>query len=391
MFKNLCFFSVPFKAGTVLFLLLFFASYQATAESKILIPAAPKLAAKSYFLQDFNSGRVLAEKNADVKLPPASLTKIMTLYIVFRELANGHLTLDEQVTVSKKAWRTPGSRMFIEVNKQVTVEDLLKGVIIQSGNDACVALAEHVAGDEATFAQLMNQHAQRLNMINTHFSNSMGLPDPEHYTTARDLAILTRALIDEFPDYYSWFAEKQFTYNNITQKNRNALLWRDETVDGVKTGHTEAAGYCLVASAKRNNMRLISVVMGTDSDNARANANQSLLNYGFRFFETHRLYKALEPLSETKVWKGEPQNVKLGLEQDLYVTIPRRHYKDLKANMTIDNKIIAPVSKGQKLGTVNVSLAGETVTNKPLVALDSVKEGSLFQRLYDEAMLMIQN
>ncbi len=388
-FKNFCFFSPAFKPGILL--LLFFVTLQVTAESKILIPAAPKLSAKSYFLQDFDSGRVLAEKNADAKLPPASLTKIMTVYIVFRELANGHLTLDEQVTVSKKAWRTPGSRMFIEVNKQVTVKDLLKGVIIQSGNDACVALAEHVAGDEATFAQLMNQHAQRLNMINTHFSNSMGLPDPEHYTTARDLAILTRALIDEFPDYYSWFAEKQFTYNNITQKNRNTLLWRDETVDGVKTGHTEAAGYCLVASAKRNNMRLISVVMGTDSENARANANQSLLNYGFRFFETHRLYKALESLSETKVWKGEPQNVKLGLEKDLYVTIPRRHYKDLKANMTIDSKIVAPISKGQKLGTVNVSLSGEAVTDRPLVALDSVKEGSLFQRLYDEAMLMIQN
>ncbi len=387
-FKNFCFFSNSLKASVILLLLII--SFQATAESKILIPAAPKLSAKSFFLEDFDSGRVLAEKNADVKLPPASLTKIMSIYIAFRELANGHLTLDEQVTVSKKAWRTPGSRMFIEVNKQVTVENLLKGIIIQSGNDACVALAEHIAGDETTFAQLMNQHAQRLNMVNTHFSNSMGLPDPDHYTTARDLATLTRALIKEFPDYYAWFAEKQFSYNNITQKNRNALLWRDETVDGVKTGHTEAAGYCLVASAERNNMRLISVVMGTESENARANANQSLLNYGFRFFETHKLYQALAPLSETKVWKGEPQKVKLGLEEDLYVTIPRRHYNDLKANITIDSKIIAPVSKAQKLGEVHVSLAGEAVANRPLIALEAVKEGSLFQKLYDEAMLMIQ-
>jgi D-alanyl-D-alanine carboxypeptidase (penicillin-binding protein 5/6) len=361
-----------------------------SAETKILIPAAPMVSAKSYILQDHNSGRILAEKNADQKMAPASLTKIMAVYTIFHELNNGHLTLDEQVTISKKAWRTPGSRMFVEVNKKVSVRDLLKGVIIQSGNDASVALAEHVGGDEATFAQMMNQQAERLNMANTHFTNSMGLPSEQHYTTARDLAILTSALINEFPDYYQWFAEKEFTFNNITQKNRNTLLWRDKTVDGVKTGHTEEAGYCLVASAKREGMRLISAVMGTNSTSTRSNENQSLLNYGFRFYETHRLYKSQDTLSEPRIWKGEFQNLKLGLAEDLYVTIPRRHYKDLKANMEIDGKITAPISKGKTLGKVNVSLAGEQIISKPLIALETINQGSLFDRLYDEAMLMIQ-
>jgi len=375
-------------AGAIL--VIFLQIFIASAEAKALIPAAPMVSAKSYILQDFSSGQVLAEKNADQKMAPASLTKIMAVYTIFHEFKNGHLTLDEQVTISKKAWRTPGSRMFVEVNKQVSVEDLLKGVIIQSGNDASVALAEHVGGDEATFAQMMNQQAERLKMANTHFTNSMGLPNEQHYTTARDLAILTTALITEFPEYYQWFSEKQFTFNNITQKNRNSLLWRDETVDGVKTGHTEDAGYCLVASAKRDEMRLVSVVMGTSSENTRSNENQSLLNYGFRFFETHRLYKSQDTLSEPKIWKGELEKLKLGLTDDLYVTIPRRHYKDLKANMTVDTKIIAPITKGKTLGTVNVSLAGELITSKPLVALETIDQGSLYHRLYDSALLMVQ-
>ena len=361
-----------------------------SAADSILIPASPRVAASSFILQDADSGKILAEKNADQKLPPASLTKIMTVYVVYRELDKGHLTLDETVTISKKAWRTPGSRMFVEVNKQVSVEDLLRGVVIQSGNDAAVALAEHIAGDEATFAALMNQHAKRLGMLNTNFTDSTGLPSPDHYTTARDLAILTRALVKEFPDEYRMFSETEFTFNNITQSNRNKLLWRDDSVDGVKTGYTEAAGYCLVASAKRDGMRLISVVMGTDSVHIRLAESQSLLNYGFRFFETHRLYQGGQSLTKAKIWKGEQSELGLGLANDLYVTIPRRYYKDLQAVMSIDKKIIAPAEKGTQYGNLKVTLAGETVAQKPLVALNTIAEGGFFSRIYDEAMLRLE-
>ena len=362
----------------------------ANATNKILIPPAPSVAASSFILIDFNSGKILAEKNADKRLAPASLTKIMTVYVIFRELSNGHLTLDEKVTISKKAWQTGGSRMFVEVNKQVAIEDLLQGVIIQSGNDASVALAEHVAGDESTFAAMMNQHAERLGMLDSHFENSMGLPTKNHYTTARDLATLTAAVISEFPDYYRWDSQKEFTYNNITQSNRNKLLWRDKSVDGVKTGYTEEAGYCMVTSAKRDEMRLISVVMGTASANARANESQSLINYGFRFFETHKLYSGHEALNETRIWKGDRKSLSLGLKDDLFVTIPRRHYNDLKAEINIDKKIVAPVKEGDALGAVNISLAGSVIANKPLVALKTVSKGGFVQRLYDEALLMLE-
>ncbi len=362
----------------------------ASATGKILIPAAPSVAASSYILLDFNSGKVLAEKNADLRLAPASLTKIMTVYVIFRELESGHLLLDEKVTISKKAWQTPGSRMFVEVNKQVSIEDLLQGVIIQSGNDASVALAEHVAGDEATFAAMMNQHAERLGMLSSHFENSMGLPSENHYTTASDLAKLTIAVIKEFPDYYRWDSKKEFTFNNITQPNRNKLLWRDKSVDGVKTGYTEEAGYCMVASAKREEMRLISVVMGTSSANARANESQTLLNYGFRFFETHKLYGAGKALSEARIWKGDSKKLPIGLADDLYVTIPRRHYNDLKAEIKVDKKITAPVKEGAVFGSVNVSLAGDVIADKPLIALKTVNQGSIIDKLYDEAMLMLE-
>lgn len=362
----------------------------ANSANKILIPAAPSVAASSYILLDFNSGKVLVEKNAELRLAPASLTKIMTVYVIFRELASGHLTLDEKVTISKKAWQTPGSRMFVEVNKQVSIEDLLQGVIIQSGNDASVALAEHVAGDESTFAAMMNQHAQRLGMLSTNFENSMGLPSGNHYTTANDLAKLTTAVIKEFPEYYRWDSKKEFTFNNITQPNRNKLLWRDKSVDGVKTGYTEEAGYCMVASAKREQMRLISVVMGTASANARANESQTLLNYGFRFFETHQLYKAGATLNETRVWKGDSKQLPVGLKEDLYVTIPRRHYNDLKATIKVDKKITAPVQKGAVFGSVNVALAGDVVANMPLIALKTVNQGGIIDQLYDEALLMLE-
>jgi D-alanyl-D-alanine carboxypeptidase (penicillin-binding protein 5/6) len=333
---------------------------------------------------------VLAENNADVKLAPASLTKIMSVYVVFREISNGHLHLDDLVTISQKAWETPGSRMFVEVGNQVKVEDLLKGVIIQSGNDASVALAEHIAGNESTFADMMNQHAERLGMKNSHFQDSNGLPIDNHYTTARDLAILTQALIKEFPDYYRWFSQKEFTFNNIVQHNRNQLLSRDETVDGVKTGFTDAAGYCLVASALRNDMRLISVVMGASSPNARANENQNLLNYGFRFFEEHKLYKGKTSLAEARIWKGDTKNLQIGLAEDLSVTIPRRRYADLKAVITLDKKITAPIKEGAKVGSVNVTLKDEPIANKDLIALKSVEQGNIFQRLYDSAMMMLE-
>ena len=382
----------PFKKFTLfLFFGLLFSFVQANAENaEITTPPAPTIAASAYILQDFHTGKVLAENNADAKLAPASLTKIMTVYVVFRELSNGHLHLGDMATISEKAWKTSGSRMFIDLGNQVKIEDLLQGVIIQSGNDASVALAEHVAGDEATFADMMNQHAARLGMTNSHFKNSDGLPVEDHYTSARDLAILTTALIKEFPDYYRWFSQKEFTFNKITQHNRNQLLSRDESVDGVKTGFTDDAGYCLVASALREDMRLISVVMGAKSANARANENQTLLNYGFRFFESHRLYEGKKPLNEARIWKGASKTIPLGLGEDLYATIPRRQYPDLKAVINVDKKITAPVKEGAKLGSVKVTLKDELIIDKDLVALQTVEQGNIFQRLADSAMLMME-
>lgn len=383
----------PFKNCTLfLFFSLLFINFQVSAESpEVSTPSVPTIDAAAYILQDYHTGKVLAENNADAKLAPASLTKIMTVYVVFTELSNGHLHLEDMVTISEKAWKTSGSRMFIELGNQVKVEDLLKGVIIQSGNDASVALAEHVGGNEETFAEMMNQHAIRLGMANSHFKNSDGLPVEDHYTTARDLAILTTALIKEFPDYYRWFSQKEFTFNKITQQNRNKLLSRDESVDGVKTGFTDDAGYCLVASALREDMRLISVVMGAKSANARANENQTLLNYGFRFYESHRLYQGKTALNEARVWKGASKTISLGLAEDIYVTIPRRQYKDLKAVINVDKKITAPVADGAKLGSVKVTLKDEVVINKDLVALKAVDQGNIFQRLSDSVMMMMEN
>ena len=385
-----------YKFQKISALVLFFGwwlvgSQQVSAETtKILTPASPNITASSYILMDYHSGRILAENNSDESLPPASLTKIMTVYVVFNTIKEGHLNLSDKVSVSKKAWKTPGSRMFIEVNKQVSVEELLKGVIIQSGNDASVALAEHIAGDEGTFAVLMNEHAQRLGMTSTHFENSMGLPSENHRTTARDLALLTRALILEFPEHYHWHSQKEFTYNKITQHNRNKLLWRDATVDGVKTGHTNEAGYCLVASAKRDGMRLISVVMGTSSENARADSNQTLLNFGFHFYQTHLLYKGKTSLKKTRVWKGEHNQLNLGLVDDLYITIARGHYKDLKATIDIDKAITAPVSAGDSFGKLHISLGDQAVASQSLIALESVSTGSVFQRIFDEALLLME-
>jgi D-alanyl-D-alanine carboxypeptidase (penicillin-binding protein 5/6) len=369
---------------TAILLAFFMAALHAEA---LPVPKAPSISAKSFILQDFNSGRVIADLDPDKSVDPASITKLMTAYVVFKELHSGKISLDDMVTISEKAWRTPGSRMFVEVGKQVSVEDLIQGMIVQSGNDATVALAEYVAGSEDSFAALMNRYAKALRMKGSHFTNSTGLPDPDHKMTARDIATLAATIIKEFPEYYKWYSQKEFTYDDITQYNRNKLLWRDQSVDGMKTGHTEDAGYCLVTSAKKDNMRLISVVLGTESDKARADASQALLNYGFRFYETHKLYDAGEQLATARVWKGASDTVSLGLDNPLYATVPRGQYKALAASMTINNRIMAPVTKDEPLGSVQVQLGNSVIAGEDLVALQGVGEGSIWQRIVDEALL----
>ncbi|MCU7804829.1 MAG: D-alanyl-D-alanine carboxypeptidase [Candidatus Thiodiazotropha sp. (ex Lucinoma borealis)] len=375
-----------FRFNLIWFSVLFSLSLQAATP----LPAPPEVAATGYLLIDFHSGKVLAEKGAGNKLEPASLTKIMTAYTVFRELKQGNINLEESVLISEKAWRTPGSRMFIEVGKKIKVIDLIKGMIIQSGNDACVALAEHIAGSEGTFAELMNSHARRLGMPDTHFTNSTGLPHDDHYTTPADIAKVAAATIGEFPEYYPWYSDKSYVFNGIEQHNRNKLLWRDESVDGMKTGHTEAAGYCLVASAQRESMRLISVIMGTKSEESRAQSSQSLLNYGFRFYETHQLYSAGEVLNRARIWKGEREKLPLGLTEDLNITIPRHQYQNLDARMEIEPRIMAPVKQGEVLGHVSVTLNGEPITEASLVALKSIADGNIWQQVKDSALLWLE-
>lgn len=356
-----------------------------------IIPSAPNIAANAYVLVDFNSGDILAQKNADQHVEPASLTKIMTGFVVINELKNGNVKLSDMVNISSKAWKTLGSKMFIEVGKQVSVEDLIKGMVIQSGNDASVALAEHIAGSEAVFAELMNKYALSLGMTQTHFVNSTGLPHPEHYTSANDLTILTRALITQFPEEYKWYSEKQFTFNGITQFNRNKLLWQDSTVDGLKTGHTESAGYCLVSSAKRDDMRLISVILGADSANTRIQESQKILNYGFRFFETHKLYSSLQRLNDARVWEGNRDQVGVGLVEDLYVTIPRGQSKGLKIETTINTHIVAPLNQLDMVGKIQISLGDTLLVEKPVVALANVEEGSFFKKIFDQIKLLINS
>jgi len=353
------------------------------------VPAPPEVAAKNYLLVDFVSGKVLAEKNADSQIEPASITKLMTAYVVYKEMDEDRLAMDDLVIISEKAWRMGGSRMYLEVNSKVSVHDLLKGLIIQSGNDASVALAEHVAGTESAFVQLMNQYATELDMKNTNFVNSTGWPDKKHLTSARDIATLAAAIIREFPEHYSWYAEKEYTYNEIKQYNRNKLLWSDNSVDGLKTGHTESAGYCLVSSALRSDMRLISVVLGTKSKKARASVSQTVLNYGFRFYESHTLYEKDEVLSRPRIWKGEFEELAVGLNEDLSITIQRGAYDKLDAVMDVDKDIEAPVSKGQQVGVVKVSLDGELLETVPLVALETVDEGGFIQIAKDYILRLI--
>ena len=354
------------------------------------VPKAPVLSAKSYILQDFASGYVIAALNAEQRLPPASITKLMTAYVVSNELSMGNITLEDEVLISEKAWRMVGSRSFIEVNTKVTVGVLLRGMIIQSGNDAAVALAEHIAGSEETFSQMMNQYAQQLGMFNTNYQNATGLPGKEHYTTAKDIAILSAAVIRDFPEHYAWYAENEFTYNNITQQNRNKLLWRDKSVDGLKTGHTQEAGYCLAASSERQGTRLISVVLGTGSENARAQETQKLLSYGFRFFETHTLYGADQGITTNKVWKGSTSIVSLGLEKPLAITIPRGSYKQLVASTNVNLPFIAPIIIGQILGNVDIHLEGKLVATRSLVALEAIEKGSWWRRLIDTLLLFFR-
>lgn len=375
--------------SSILLIALFSTSFSLIAAPRP-VPAAPAVAASGYILQDFHTGKIIASSKADERLEPASLTKLMSAYIVFTELEKNNIGLADEVLISETAWRTGGSRMFVEAGSKVSVENLIKGMIIQSGNDATVALAEYVAGTEGAFAELMNHEAKLLGMTGSNFQNASGLPGKEHYTTATDLAILTRALIANFPIYYPWYSQKEFTYNDITQPNRNKLLWRDDTVDGVKTGHTNSAGYCLVTSALRDGMRLISVVLGTKSPDARARESQKLLNYGYRFFETRRLYAAGENISTSKLWKGNRDEINLGVSEDIYVTIPRGQDDDLSATIQLQEQIIAPVEKNTQLGTATVTFGEEVLAEQAVIALDEYSEGGLIQRLKDTVLLFFE-
>ena len=358
-----------------------------TAAAPTPIPPPPAITARSYIVIDHDSGRVLASLEPDSRQEPASLTKVMTAYGVFHALREGRIKLDDMVTISEHAWKQEGSRMFVEVGKQVSVENLLQGMIVQSGNDATVALAEHVAGTEPTFVQMMNTYAKQLGMTGSHFTNSAGMPDPEHYMTARDAAILASALIHEFPDYYRWYSQKEFSWNGITQQNRNGLLWREPLVDGVKTGHTESAGYCLIASAKREGMRLVSVVLGTESMRAREDANMALINYGFNFFETRRLYAAGEPLTTARVWKGASPDVGLALRRDLFVTGQRGHVGSVKAEFELPERLIAPLAADTPIGKARIVVDGATIATHDLYPAAAVPAGGIFRRAADTVRL----
>jgi D-alanyl-D-alanine carboxypeptidase (penicillin-binding protein 5/6) len=359
-------------------------------EAAVVKPTPPAVKARAYILQDYDSGRVLVEVNADEQVEPASLTKMMTVYVALAQLADGKFRMDDSVPISKKAWKMGGSKMFIEVGKQVPFEDLLKGVIIQSGNDASVALAEFVAGDESAFADLMNQYARQLGMTNTNFVNASGLPQPDHYSTARDMANLAAALIRDFPVHYPLHAVRAYTWNNIKQYNRNPLLTRDDSVDGVKTGHTVSAGYCLVASAKQGDMRLVSSLMGSASEDARLTETQALLRYGFRFFETNRVYESGVPITRVRVWQGQSEQLETGIADDLYLTVPRGEFRKLTTGIVVEEKILAPVRAGQQLGVVSISLDGEAIAQRPLVALAEMPEGGLWRRMSDYVKLWFE-
>ena len=368
-----------------LFLSLFLLSSLASAQQ---LPTPPALAAKSWLLIEAGSGQELAAQAADERLEPASLTKLMTAYLTFAAIKQGTIKPEQSIVVSEKAWKAQGSRMFIQVNTQVKIDDLIKGMIVQSGNDACVALAETIAGSEETFAQMMNQQAQKLGMKATNFKNAAGMPDPEHYTTARDLATLTRALIHDFPeDYAKYYSMKEFRYNNITQPNRNRLLWLDPTVDGVKTGHTDAAGYCLISSAKRDTRRLISVVLGTKSDAVRAQESLKLLNFGFQAYDAVKLYAKDDAVANLPVWKGQAKTLKAGFTEDFIMVVPKGYGPRIKSELQSQQPLIAPVAQGQVVGTMKVSIDGKPYGDFPVVAIDGVPVAGIFGRAIDTIRL----
>ncbi len=369
------------------FLLVFFLSALAHAQ---ILPQAPTVAAKSWLLLDYSSGQALAAYNPDERVEPASLTKLMTAYVVLAALKDGKLKPEQQVPVSERAWKTQGSRMFIEPNRPVTVDELLHGVIVQSGNDASVALAEAAAGSEEAFAQLMNHEAQRLGLKATHFANATGLSDPQHYSTARELGALAAALIRDYPEHYSLYALREYTYNRITQANRNRLLWLDPAVDGVKTGHTESAGYCLIASAKRGPRRLLSVVMGTVSDGMRTQESQKLLNFGFQFFDAVTLYTKEQAVSRLRVWKGAQNLVKAGFLDDFVLSLPKGAAEKVKANLVSQQPLMAPVQKGQRVGTLKLTLDDKPYGEYPVVALETVPVAGMIGRAWDTIRLWFE-
>lgn len=360
------------------------------AESAQIAPP-PILEVKAYLLKDFNSGTIIATQNADMRVEPASLTKIMTAYLSFKAIKNGHLQLTQTLPVSLLAWKVEGSKMFIEPNKPVTVEELLHGMIIQSGNDASIALAEGIASSEPMFADMMNKEAQRLGMKNTHYINATGLPDAQHYTTANDLAILATALIHDFPnDYQRLYSTKGYTYNNITQPNRNRLLWLDPSVDGMKTGHTDSAGYCLISSSKRDGVRRISVVLGAPNDAARATESQKLLNYGFQFFDSSLVYKQGQAISQLKLWKGAENKVVATVAEDLYITLPKGEYANVKAVIVSNNPLTAPIKKGQVVGSIKFSFNGKVIEERTLVAASTIESAGILGRAWDSIKLLMQ-
>ncbi len=376
------------KLFTLFLLAISFTAMAAPNDLPLAPP--PQLAAKAWLLLDMQSGQSLVEHNADQRIEPASLTKLMSAYLTFSALRQERIKLTDTVPVSEKAWKAEGSRMFIEPNKPVTVAELLRGMIVQSGNDATMALAEVVGGSETGFVAMMNKEAQRLGMSNTHFVNATGLPDPQHYTTARDLARLAAAIVRDFPDYYVLYSIKEYTYNGITQANRNRLLWTDPTVDGMKTGHTQGAGYCLIASSHRGTRRLLSVVLGTNSDAVRAMESQRLLNYGFQFFDSVRLYAKNQTVVNLKVWKGASNTIKAGFRRDIYLSLPRGQAKDIKASLTTRQPLLAPLVAGQQVGTVTLTLNNKPLAQYPLLALESVGVANMFGRAWDSLRLIFK-
>ncbi|KAF0285249.1 D-alanyl-D-alanine carboxypeptidase family protein [Spiribacter sp. 1M153] len=373
----------------ILIIALLLGGHAAAQSQPIPVPDPPQLGADGYILMDFHSGRVLVDQNSDVRRDPASITKVMTAFVVFNELRSGDLAMDEPVRISEKAWRAPGSRMFIEVGNDIPVNDLIRGMIIQSGNDASIALAEHIAGSESTFAALMNQYAAELGMTNTHYTNATGLPGDEHYSTAADTARLVQALIERFPDYYRLYSEREFTWGGITQSNRNRMLWQDPSVDGVKTGYTEAAQYCLATSAERDGMRLISVVMGAETPEQRVSQSKSLLNYGYRFFETHRLYAADEPVETPRLWKGVADTLPVGVAEDVFITLPADTYDQLDARIRLNEPLEAPVAAGDRVGRLSVSRNDEVVRERDIIALETVPEAGFVGRTIDTVRLWL--